>query len=171
QSFWRNWILTAGHCDDINPVLVDSQGKRWWVNVYYRSSIDDYDLLVGWFGGPSPVTPLKLVADNHIRKGEKFLIIGYPGGSRMIVEAQYLGMGPHLGKGSRLAFNIALSPGFSGAPVLVPGTRKVKGMIQSSFVAEDCPLWRIKCPAVPPSFALSSRDILIILRTAGVPTN
>ena len=136
----RNWLVTAGHC--VGRQMVYRQPVMRFrtphgLIVYPERTHPAFP--VGFSGRPpggfdiavleyttSYPAPVLQPAFNHeLREGDSLLAVGY---SRGVL---YYSVGHYLGRNQdeQLIVDAVLSSGSSGGPVLIPGTRRVVGII------------------------------------------
>lgn len=176
---YRNWLVTAGHCLEQvmfrgQPAfLVHASGGRISYPAQAYPAVPaafsggrpwgfDVAVLLYWTSRPVPV--LEPAFDQRLRKGDQLLLAGYPGG------VLSFSIGPYIGRSEdeQLLVDTRLSPGSSGGPVLIPGTRKVVGIIvegtpkQAQHNPSAC--WFKRCPADRPYKAAPIDSILRVVR-------
>lgn len=125
-ALYENWLVSAGHC--IGTKLVFAlHGTSYPVdNILGFSSggARGYDMMVMVFFTDRPVPALEPAFGEYPAVGDRLLLIGYGRGALM------MRVGPVLGYDARghLIIESFASPGNSGGPVLIPGTRRVVGV-------------------------------------------
>lgn len=156
-TVYENWLVSAGHCHGQELVYWDRHGPHPVARVLGFSAGGDsgHDVLVATFVTLQPVPTLELAFGEYPRVGDKLMLIGY-GRSALMTR-----VGPLVEVDERgfMAIENFASPGNSGGPVLIPGTRRVVGIgvattvdIPVGFPASVCRLG--VCSARPPYFAV-----------------
>lgn len=122
----ENWLATAGHC--LGQTLIYQQGNtRHQVTRiigYSAGDVRGHDVMVAAFFTNLPVPTLAPAFGEYPQVGDPLLLIGY--GRKALM----MRVGPLVGYDDRGHMEIVgyASPGNSGGPVLVPGTRRVVGI-------------------------------------------
>ena len=154
--FYENWIATAGHCfgDD----LIFIQGLAWRripQVIGYSGGAVGHDVMIASFTTPSRVPTLEPAFGEYPEVGDRLLLIGYSHGALM------MRVSPLAGYDARGHMEIEgyASPGSSGGPVLIPGTRRVVGIgIETTLdrPADASPLYcvLVGCAVKPPYTAV-----------------
>ncbi len=125
-TIYENWLASAGHC--IGRDLVFRQGQRSHqvegILGYSGPGNRGHDVLVGVFFTDHPMPTLEPAFGEYPQVGDKVMLIGYGRNALM------MRVGPVLGYDERGHMEIEnfVSPGNSGGPVLIPGTRRVVGI-------------------------------------------
>lgn len=126
ESSYENWLVSAGHCVGDEMVFVQRSGRYPIVGVVGFSSggLRGFDVLVTAFVTDRPMPILEPAFGEYPQTGDRLMLIGFGRGTLM------MRVGPLLGYDDRghLAIQSFASPGNSGGPVLIPGTRRVVGI-------------------------------------------
>lgn len=125
-AVYENWMVSAGHCLGRKLIFVQHGTAYPIVAIlgYSSSGLRGHDVLVGVFLSENPMPILEPAFGEYPEPGDKLLLVGYGRGALM------MRVGPVLGydeRGHMMIENFA-SPGNSGGPVLIPGTRRVVGI-------------------------------------------
>jgi hypothetical protein len=124
-TFYENWIATAGHCFGQELVFAQSRGWHRVTHVIgYSSGHVGYDVMIAAFPTYAPVPVLEPAFGELPVVGDRLLLIGYSHGALM------MRVSPLTAYDERGYMEIQgyASPGSSGGPVLIPGTRRVVGI-------------------------------------------
>ncbi len=123
---YENWVVSAGHCLG-NDLVFWQRGTSYPVSrvLAYSSGGDrGFDAMVATFTTYLPVPTLEPAFAEYPKPGDKLMLIGYGHNALM------MRVGPLLRYDERGHMEIRsyASPGNSGGPVLIPGTRRVVGI-------------------------------------------
>ncbi len=132
-SVWyENFLVTAGHCLVHVKYFASRDGYAHAVHsiVGYSDHQNGFDVLVATFTTFTPVPTLEPVYAYTLQPGEKLMMLGYGRTALQINVNPFLG---YSGRGDLIVDGIS-GPGDSGSPVLIPGTRKVVGILHSGTV-------------------------------------
>ncbi len=125
-AIYENWVVSAGHCLGGKLAFMQRATAYPVIGILGFSSwgARGHDVLVGVFLTGHPMPALEPAFGEYPRPGDKLLLIGYGRGALM------MRVGPVLGYDERAHMMIEnfASPGNSGGPVLIPGTRRVVGI-------------------------------------------
>ena len=123
--FYENWIVTAGHCFGQSLTLIQGNSRRRIAHVIgYSGDGQGYDVLVATFSTHVPLPTLEPAFGEFPAVGDKLLLIGYGHGALMMRVSPLIGYDAR----GHMEIDGYASPGSSGGPVLVPGTRRVVGI-------------------------------------------
>jgi len=125
RTVFENWIVTAGHCFAGDLWFQQGRNRHRITRVIgFSGDVEGYDVLVAAFYTPTAVPTLELGFGEYPQPGDPLLLIGYAR------SALTMRVNPLLGYDARGHMEIAgyASPGTSGGPVLLPGTRRVVGI-------------------------------------------
>jgi trypsin-like peptidase len=155
---YENWIVTAGHCAGANMVFhLGHRGGDYPVRVVGFSGprfISGHDVLVGRFSSDWAIPTLEPAFGYQPQAGEPLMLIGYGFGALMARVGAFEG----LNEFGQLTIHSYGSPGNSGGPVLIPGTRRVVGIgVETTTAAPPgvSPVYCrfVGCAIKPPYFA------------------
>ncbi len=125
-AVYENWIVSAGHCVGGKLVFMQRGIAYPIVGILGFSSpgLWGHDVMVGVFLSDHPMPTLQPAFGEYPQPGDKLLLVGYGRGALM------MRVGPVLGYDERghLVIENFASPGNSGGPVIIPGTRRVVGV-------------------------------------------
>lgn len=131
-GWYENTLVTAGHCFEHVKYFRARNGATHTVQaiVGYSDHHNGYDVLVARFNTGTPMPSLEPAYAHELHPGEALMLVGY-GRSALQVNVN-----PFLGYSAQgdLIVNGVSGPGDSGSPVLIPGTRKVVGILHSGTV-------------------------------------
>jgi len=154
---YENWLVSAGHCLG-NDLVFWQRGTAYPVSriLAYSSPGDrGFDAMVGTFTTSLPIPTLQPAFAEYPKPGDKLMLIGYGHNALM------MRVGPLLGYDERGHMEIQsyASPGNSGGPVLIPGTRRVVGIgiettVDLSHVHAQTLCFLGTCPIKPPYVAV-----------------
>ncbi len=125
SSYYENWIATAGHCFGQQLVFVRGQTSHRITQVVgYSGGTVGHDVMIAAFLTPGGVPTLEPAFGEYPQVGDRLLLIGYSRSALM------MRVSPLVRYDERGHMEIAgyASPGSSGGPVLIPGTRRVVGI-------------------------------------------
>lgn len=123
--YFENWIATAGHC--FGAELVFLQGRTWrriTQVIGFSGGSQGHDVMVAAFSTHVPVPALEPAFGQYPEVGERLLLIGYSRGALMMRVSPLLGYDAR----GHMEIDGYASPGSSGGPILIPGTRRVIGI-------------------------------------------
>ncbi len=171
EYWYRVWVVTAGHCilggGPVTYVPFRHQpGTRYWGGRLLGVVKSDYrDVAVVEFWSSAPVPSLTPLFGAKLAVGQPLLLSGFGNGSWMSRVGRFVGYGP----GGLLMVSSYASPGNSGGPVVLAGTRTVVGVAVATTVVPpgDAPPWVcgvVPCRPVPPYYAVPIDDILLLVR-------
>jgi len=153
---YENWLVSAGHCLG-NDLVFWQRGTSYPVSqiLAYSSGGDrGFDAMVATFTTYLPMPILEPAFGEYPTPGDKLMLIGYGRNALM------MRVGPLLGYDERGHMEIRsyASPGNSGGPVLIPGTRRVVGIgiettVDLSQVHARMLCFFGTCPIKPPYVA------------------
>lgn len=164
--YYENWIATAGHCLGRDLVFVRN-GVQYHVTqvIGFSGGPMGYDVMIASFQTDAPVPTLEPAFGELPALGDSLLLIGYSYGALMIR------VSPLIAYDDRGYMEIQgyASPGNSGGPVLIPGTRRVVGIgIETTLdrPANASPLHcvLVRCAVKPPYTAAHIDRILGVAR-------
>lgn len=125
-AVYENWIVSAGHCLGAKLVFVQRGTAYPIVGIlgYSSPGLRGHDVMGGVFLSDRPMPTLEPAFGEYPQPGDKLLLVGYGRGALM------MRVGPVLGYDERghLVIENFASPGNSGGPVTIPGTRRVVGV-------------------------------------------
>ena len=123
---YENWIVSAGHC--FGQHLVFIRGQVWYriarVIGFSGGSAAGYDVMVAAFFTWTRMPTLEPAFGEYPKVGDLLLLIGYGQGALMMRVNPLMRYDAH----GHMEINGYASPGNSGGPVLIPGTRRVVGI-------------------------------------------
>ena len=123
---YENWIVSAGHC--FGRHLVFMQGQVWHritrVIGYSGGGTVGYDVMVAVFFTWSRMPTLEPAFGEYPKVGDPLMLIGYGHGALMMRVSPLIGYDDR----GHMEIDGYASPGNSGGPVLIPGTRRVVGV-------------------------------------------
>lgn len=136
----RNWLVTAGHC--VGRQMVYRQPARRFRSphglIVYPERMHSaspvgfsgippggFDIAVLEYTTSYSAPVLEPAFNNEVREGDLLLAAGYSRGVLQYSVGRYLGRN----QDEQLVIDAVLSSGSSGGPVLIPGTRRVVGII------------------------------------------
>lgn len=147
RATYRNWLVTAGHC--LEQTI--SRGQPAFLANPSEAGIGDMphshptvtagfsggrpwglDIAVLMFWTSRPVPFLEPAFDYSPRGDDWLVAVGYPRGVLSFVVGGFLGRN----EDQQLLVDARVSRGISGAPVLLPGTRKVIGIVVEGTVQQ-----------------------------------
>ncbi len=153
---YENWLVSAGHCLG-NDLVFWQRGTSYPVShvlAYSSGGTRGFDAMVATFTTYLPVPTLEPAFAEYPKPGDKLMLIGYGHNALM------MRVGPLLGYDERGHMEIQsyASPGNSGGPVLIPGTRRVVGIgiettVDLSKVNARALCFVGTCPIKPPYVA------------------
>jgi hypothetical protein len=123
---YENWIVSAGHCLGSKLVFVQ-HGVAYPIGGilgYSSPGLRGHDVMVGVFLSDRRMPTLEPAFGEYPQPGDKLLLLGYGRGALMMRAGPVLGYDE---RGHLVIENFA-SPGNSGGPVIIPGTRRVVGV-------------------------------------------
>ncbi len=123
---YENWLVSAGHCARQKLMFVQ-RGTAYPVDAilgFSSGGHQGHDVMVAVFVTERPMPTLEPAFGNYPPIGDKLVLIGYGRNALMIRAGPVIG---YDGRGHLMIENFA-SPGNSGGPVLLPGTRRVVGI-------------------------------------------
>jgi hypothetical protein len=136
----RNWLVTAGHCVGKQMMYRQPVVRRLTADglVVYPERMHPA-VTVGFSGRPPggfdvavleyttsyPAPILELAFGHRVQEGQLLLAVGYSRGVLNFTIDRYLGRN----EDDQLVIDAVLSSGGSGGPVLIPGTRRVVGIV------------------------------------------
>lgn len=136
----RNWLVTAGHCLGRQMVyrqpMIRIKSPHGLVVYPERTHPafpvgfsgrppGGFDIAVLEYASSYPAPILEPAFDSQPREGEWLLTAGYSRGVLYVSVGRYLGRNDD----DQLVVDAVLSWGSSGGPVLIPGTRRVVGIV------------------------------------------
>lgn len=125
EVLYENWIATAGHCLG-RDIIFQLGSRQYQVRVvgFSGGGAQGYDVLIATFLTYQPVPTLEPAFGEYPQIGDNLMLIGY--GRNVLM----MRVGPLLRYDDRGHMEIHgfASPGNSGGPVLIPGTRRVVGI-------------------------------------------
>ncbi len=136
----RNWLVTAGHCVGKQMVyrqpamrLLSPNGLIVYPERTHPASPvgfsgrppGGFDVAVLEYTTTYRAPVLELAFNHELREGDLLLAAGYSRGVLYYPVGRYLGHN----EDEQLVVDAVLSSGSSGGPVLIPGTRRVVGII------------------------------------------
>jgi len=132
QVTYENWIATAGHC--FGQRLLFQHGDAWFpverVVAFSAGDARGYDILVATFPSPRPLPTLDPAFGVYPTVGDQLMLIGFGGRALMVRVDPLLDYDAR----GRMRIDGYASPGTSGGPVLIPGSRLVVGIGIASTV-------------------------------------
>jgi len=131
-GWFENTLVTAGHCFEYVKYFRSSNGQTHAIQsiVGYSDHFHGYDVLVARFNTGSPMASLEPAYRQEIRPGDRLMLVGYGRNALQVNVNPFLGYNDQ----GDLIVNGVSGPGDSGSPVLLPGTRKVVGILHSGTV-------------------------------------
>ncbi len=125
-TMYENWLVSAGHCLGSKLVFSQQGTLHEVAGIVGFSSGGErgHDVMVAAFFTDHPMPTLEPAFGEYPRAGDTLMLIGY--GRKALM----MRVGPVVGydeRGDMVIENFA-SPGNSGGPVLIPGTRRVVGV-------------------------------------------
>ena len=148
SATYRNWLVTAGHC--LEQIMFRGQ-PAFLVNtrggdVAYPAAAYPtvpagfsagrpwgFDVAVLVFWTPRPLPVLEPAFNHQPADGDWLVAAGYPRGVLSFIGGRYLGRN----EDQQLLVDAPMSRGSSGGPVLIPGTRKVVGVVVEATVSQS----------------------------------
>jgi hypothetical protein len=166
NTYYENWIATAGHC--FGQDLVFAQGRaahRITQVIGYSGGTVGFDVMVASFPTDTPLPALEPAFGEFPVVGDRLLLIGYSHGALMMRISPLAAYDER----GHMEINGYASPGSSGGPVLIPGTRRVVGIgIETTLErpANASPLhcMLVGCAVKPPYTAVHIDRILGVAR-------
>ncbi len=126
RTVFENWLVSAGHCYGQRLTFWQPGAAYPVLRILGYSSGGDegFDVMVATFITSRPRPTLEPAFEVYPQVGEPLLLIGY--GRNVLM----MRVGPLVGYDTRGHMEIQsyASPGNSGGPVLIPGTRRVVGI-------------------------------------------
>lgn len=123
---YENWLATAGHCRGEKMIFRQGGTNHEIVRIIGYSSAEDsgFDIMLLAFFTYLPIMPLEPAFGEYPTIGDKLMLVGYGHNALM------MRVGPLRGYDDRGNMEIEgyASPGNSGGPVLIAGTRRVVGI-------------------------------------------
>lgn len=123
---YENWLATAGHCRGEEMLFRQGGTNHEIVRIIGYSSADasGFDVMLLAFSTYLPINPLEPAFGEYPRIGDQLMLVGYGHNALM------MRVGPLRGYDDRGHMEIEgyASPGNSGGPVLIAGTRRVVGI-------------------------------------------
>ncbi len=132
SAWYENTLVTAGHCLDHAKYFSAKNGQVHALQtiVGYSGHQGGYDILVARFSTFTPIPVLEPVYKYTPEPGEKLMMLGYGRSALQINVNAFRGYNE---RGDLVVDGIS-GPGNSGSPVIIPGTRKVVGVLHSGTV-------------------------------------
>lgn len=125
SSYYENWIASAGHCFGRDLAFVQGAVTHRITQVIgYSGGVAGHDVMIAAFTSDRALPTLEPAFGEYPQPGDPLMLIGYGRGALMARVGPLEGYDP---RGHLLITNHA-SPGNSGGPVLIPGTRRVVGI-------------------------------------------
>lgn len=125
-AVYENWLVSASHCIGTKLVFILNGTSHPVQGIlgFSAGGPRGYDVMVMAFFTNHPVPALEPAFGEYPAIGDRLMLIGYGRGALM------MRVGPVLGYDGRghLVIESFASPGNSGGPVLIPGTRRVVGV-------------------------------------------
>jgi len=155
EVIYRNWLVTAGHCAEgrgrfsFRPAR---GGTVWGERVVGFSAGSQHDVAVLWVHSYQALPTLEPAWDERLEAGARLLLVGYGRGAMMARVGSFLGYAEN----GDLTVESTASPGNSGGPVIIAGTRRVVGIAVRTNIkpapAAAC-LFGL-CVPIPPYYAV-----------------
>lgn len=125
-TIYENWLASAGHCNGQD--LVFRQGSSQYrisrILGFSAGHGEAFDVMVASFYTYSPMPALEPAFGEYPKVGEQLMLIGYGRKALMMRVGALLGYDER----GHMTIDGYASPGNSGGPVLIPGTRRVVGI-------------------------------------------
>jgi len=123
---YENWIVSAGHCFGRDLAFVQGQIGHYITRVVGFSSggTVGYDVMVAIFYTWTQMPTLEPAFGEYPKVGDPLLLIGYGRGALMMRVSPLVSYDDR----GHMEIDGYASPGNSGGPVLIPGTRRVVGI-------------------------------------------
>lgn len=162
NAVYRNLMVTAGHCLPSSDGVKLVRGHGWGYKVVAYSSEEYWDLAVIQFSSFSQLPALSLAFDYEPRVGDRLTLVGFGRGALMA----RVGEVREINQRGLIAIWGYASPGNSGGPVLIPGTKRVVGVAIMTTV--DIPkdslppglyCGPVGCRIIPPYYATPARHL------------
>ncbi len=130
-GWYENTLISAGHCLE-HVKYFSANGKTHAVQaiVGYSDHKHGYDILVARFSTAAAMPALEPAYRYEPHPGESFMLVGFGRTALQVNVNPFVGYND---RGDLIVDGIS-GPGDSGSPVLLPGTRKVVGILHSGTV-------------------------------------
>lgn len=131
-GWYENTLITAGHCLEYAKYFTSKDGQTHPIQtiVGFSDHTHGYDILIARFNTVAALPALEPAYHHPLNAGDSLMHIGY---GRTALQ---INVNPFVGYSDRgdLVVDGISGPGDSGSPILLPGTRKVVGILHSGTV-------------------------------------